>query len=88
MLGSSSHVLGLAEAISLGGLLDQMPGRMVVLGVVGARFEVGSDPGPEVCAGIDRAVSRCTELLAEVGVRERRSSRNERGGDARCTNPE
>lgn len=88
MLGSSSHVLGLSEAIALGGLLDQMPERMVVLGVVGTRFEVGSDPGPEVREGIARAVARCAELLVEVGVAERPSPRDEEGGQVRCTSPE
>ncbi len=50
---SSTHALGLGEAIEIARALDHLPERLIVLGVEGARFEPGSSLSPGVAAAID-----------------------------------
>jgi hydrogenase maturation protease len=57
---SSTHAIGLAEAIELGRALGRLPARLIVFGIEGERFEAGT--------GISRAVAAAAEALA-VAVR-------------------
>ena len=57
---SSTHALGLAEAIELGRALGRLPGRLVVFGIEGERFEAGAE--------VSRAVAAAAEAVA-VAVR-------------------
>jgi hydrogenase maturation protease len=63
----STHHLGLAEAVELARALGRLPGRLVVYGIEGARFDVGERLTPEVEAAVGRVadavreeVERCT----------------------------
>jgi hydrogenase maturation protease len=56
---SSTHSIGLPEAVALGRLLDRLPATLLVYGIEGARFGVGSGLSPEV----DRAASMVVETL-------------------------
>ena len=60
---SSTHALGLGEAIEIARALDRLPERLVVFGVEGTRFQAGSDLSPAVAAAI--------EPVAEAVLRER-----------------
>jgi hydrogenase maturation protease len=57
---SSTHALGLAEAIELGRALGRLPGRLVVFGIEGERFEAGVE--------VSQAVAAAAEAVA-VAVR-------------------
>jgi hydrogenase maturation protease len=54
---TSSHALGLAEAIELGRTLGRLPGRLIVYGIEGERFEAGTELTPAVAAAVE-AVAR------------------------------
>jgi hydrogenase maturation protease len=50
---SSTHALGLAEAIELGRALDRLPERVIVYGIEGERFEAGAALTPAVAAAVE-----------------------------------
>jgi hydrogenase maturation protease len=50
---TSSHALGLAEAIELGRTLGRLPGRLIVYGIEGERFEAGTELTPAVAAAVE-----------------------------------
>ena len=56
---SSTHALGLAEAIELARSLGRLPARVRVLGIEGARFDYGRGLSPD----IEEAVERCTRSI-------------------------
>jgi hydrogenase maturation protease len=63
--GASSHALGLGEVIELARALDRLPGRLIVFGIEGERFDTGA--GLSVPAR--RAVAEAAErVLAELGA--------------------
>jgi hydrogenase maturation protease len=66
MPAGSTHALGVAAAIELGRALGRLPERLVLLGIEGARFEVGAALTPEV--------ERAAEALARE-LRERLGAR-------------
>ncbi len=60
---SSTHALGLAEAVELARSLGRLPRRVVVYGVEGRSFAFGKGLSPEVAVAADRLVdevSGCT----------------------------
>ena len=50
---TSSHALGLAEAIELGRTLGRLPARLLVYGIEGERFEAGMELTPAVAAAVE-----------------------------------
>ena len=59
---SSTHSLGLAEALKLGQRLGELPREVEIVGIEGCRFEVGAPCSDAVLAAVERA---CELLLAE-----------------------
>jgi hydrogenase maturation protease len=53
---TSSHGLGVAEAVALGRVLGRLPGRLVLVGVVGGCFDVGAGLTPAVGGAVPSAV--------------------------------
>lgn len=53
---SSTHVLGLADAVHLARALGRLPKKLTIYGIEAAHFVAGTPPSPEVLAGVDRAV--------------------------------
>jgi hydrogenase maturation protease len=60
---TSTHGLSIATAVALGQVLGRMPTRLVVYGIEAVRFEPGSEPSPEVLAGIERVTHALAEEL-------------------------
>jgi hydrogenase maturation protease len=56
---SSTHALGLAEAIEIARSLGRLPARVRVLGIEGARFDYGRGLSPDV----EKAVEACTRSI-------------------------
>ena len=50
---TSTHAVGLVEAIELGRTLGRLPARLVVYGIEGERFEAGMDLTPAVSAAVE-----------------------------------
>ena len=69
--GTSSHALGMPEAIALGHALGRLPGQLVIYGIEGEHF----DEGPDLSGAVERgAVTAAARICAEVRARQRRSS--------------
>ena len=64
---SSTHALGVADAVELARELDRLPHRLSVYGIEGASFETGEGLSPAVEGTVDALV---TELHAELGGEE------------------
>lgn len=52
----SSHRIGLPEAVALGKALDRLPGRLIVIGIVGTAFGFGYAFSPPVAKSADRLI--------------------------------
>jgi len=52
---TSTHGLGLAEAVALARALGRLPARLVLVGIEGADFSPGRGLGPAVAAGVEAA---------------------------------
>ncbi len=60
--GASTHALALGEVIELARALDRLPGRLLVLGIEGTRFDTG--------AGLSPPVTKATVEAAELVLAE------------------
>lgn len=60
---SSTHAVGLAEAIELARALGRLPARVVLFGLEGRCFDAGSELSPELRALVDPLAER---VLGEV----------------------
>ena len=57
----SSHRVGLPEAVALGRALDRLPGRLIVIGIVGMAFGFGCALSPAVVKSAERLIEHFTE---------------------------
>jgi len=57
----STHGFGVVEAIEMARALDSLPKSLVVYGIEGRSFDIGSDLSPEVVAVVDEVVARALE---------------------------
>jgi hydrogenase maturation protease len=60
---SSTHAVGVAEAIELARALGRLPARVVVYGIEGRRFDAGAPVSPDVVTALDAAADA---VLAEL----------------------
>ncbi len=58
---SSTHAIGVAEAIELGRELGRLPGRVVVYGITGGCFDAGAGLSREVRDALDELARRVLE---------------------------
>jgi hydrogenase maturation protease len=72
LFGASTHHLGLADAVELARALGRLPGRLVVVGIEGARFEAGGTLTPAVAAAVaDAAALVRSEIAPLIAAVER-----------------
>ncbi len=62
---SSTHGMGVAEAIALAHTLDRLPAHLRVYGIEGKRFEVGTNVSPEVMHAVEEVVRRIANEVAQ-----------------------
>ncbi|MGA8805322.1 MAG: hypothetical protein WB866_11580, partial [Solirubrobacterales bacterium] len=63
---SSTHALGVADAVELARELDRLPARLAVYGIEGENFEAGEGLTPAVEATVDVLVGElCHELRVD-----------------------
>ena len=62
---ASTHGLGVAEAIELAYVLNQLPMRLRVYGIEGRRFELGAEISPHVQRAVAEVVGR---LIADLSA--------------------
>ena len=51
---TSSHGFGVSQAIELARSLDRLPPKLLIYGIEGSRFEVGTTPSPRVVAAVEK----------------------------------
>ncbi len=61
---SSTHALGVAEAIELARALDRLPGHTIVYGIEGRSFAAGAPLDPAVERAVDETLTRVVAELA------------------------
>jgi hydrogenase maturation protease len=54
----STHAFGVAEAVKLARVLGLMPARLIIYGIEGRRFDLGSAPSPEVVTAAEELAHR------------------------------
>jgi hydrogenase maturation protease len=65
LAGSSTHALGLAEAVELARALERLPPRLVVYGIEASSFAAGAEAGAEVRAAAEHVAATAAEELAD-----------------------
>lgn len=70
---ASTHGLGVAEAIELAYVLDQLPIRLRVYGIEGRRFELGAEISPQVERAVAEVVGR---IIADLSAPHDRGQPN------------
>ena len=60
---SSTHSLGIAQAIELARLLGCLPSRLLIYGIEGKQFEIGAPPSSPVLQAIERVTQKIVEQL-------------------------
>jgi hydrogenase maturation protease len=63
---SSSHAMGVASSVELARALGRLPDRLVVVGVEGRSFALGSGMSAEVAAAVNPATVTVLEVLADA----------------------
>jgi hydrogenase maturation protease len=63
---TSTHALGLVEAIELARALGRLPARLIVLGIEGERFDAGRALTPAVSVAAAAAVEQALALALEL----------------------
>jgi len=71
-LGGSTQGFGLATVVELGRTLGRLPRRLTIIGIEGARFEMGSPAHPDVQRA---AAAVATRIQASVSVSTAPSAR-------------
>jgi hydrogenase maturation protease len=61
LFGGSTHLLGLAEAVELGRVLEQLPRRLLVVGIEGGSFAMGAG----LTRPVELAVTDAARLVRE-----------------------
>ncbi|MBB5916734.1 hydrogenase maturation protease [Nocardia transvalensis] len=65
---TSSHALGIPDAVPLGRALGRLPHELVVIAVEAARLDLGAGLSAPVAAAVPRAVDAVRAELARAGV--------------------
>jgi hydrogenase maturation protease len=69
LFDTSTHHMGLAEAVELARALDRLPATTIVYGIEGASFDTGETLSPEVEAAAARVAEAVREEVAECTKR-------------------
>jgi len=69
---SSSHALGVADAVKLAARLNCLPPALLMYGIEGRRFGLGPGLSPEVKAAAEAVVERLLQSPRERGPRSNR----------------
>ena len=66
---ASTHLIGVVEAIDLGGAVDMLPDELVVYGIEIDKVGPGVELSPEIDAAADQVVEAIIEELSVIGSR-------------------
>ena len=68
LFASSTHQLGVGEAVELARALAVLPPRLVVFGIEASGFEPGGSLSPEVARAVERAAQAVVEEILDAEV--------------------
>jgi len=68
LASASTHDFGLAQGLVLSRLMDALPQRLVVIGIVGERYAIGDEISPAVDRALKEAADRVTAAIANTGA--------------------
>lgn len=68
---SSTHAVGVGEAIELARALGRLPSRLVIYGVEGGRFKTGAELSPGVAAAVDTVADAVLREASELALGDR-----------------
>ena len=60
---TSTHAMGVADAVELARAMDRLPSRLTVFGIEAADVTLGAAPSEAVVAAVDRLADEINELL-------------------------
>ena len=63
----STHAFGAAEAVEIARALGRLPGKLVIYGIEGTRFEIGGPLSPEVAGAAERLAQEIASREAVMG---------------------
>ncbi len=63
----SSHLFGVAEAIELARLSDELPADMVIYGIEGKAFGYGTEPTAPVAAAMEQVIVEILQRVSRFG---------------------
>ena len=66
----SSHGWGVAEALALGQVLQELPAWLIIYGIEGKEFDPGQEVSPEVAAAIPEAARRIEREILDWLARD------------------
>lgn len=75
---TSTHGLGVAEAIELARVLGRLPAQLTIYGIEGQRFEPDSEISPEMDSAIEEVVHRITDTQLQSALADLSRLRPER----------
>lgn len=64
--GTSSHVLGVGQAIELSRALDKIPDELIVIGVKGVNFQMGEELSPGMRSMIPEIIAYIRKEFAKI----------------------
>jgi hydrogenase maturation protease len=68
----STHTIGISQALELARLMGRLPARLILYGIEGRRFEIGSRPSPEVTEACWQLANRITQFVRPLDAMIRR----------------
>jgi hydrogenase maturation protease len=68
LLRFTTHSFGVAEAIETARLLDNLPKQLLLYGIEGSQFELGTPPSVEVMKAVEKVVEMILERHASLEV--------------------
>jgi hydrogenase maturation protease len=64
----STHHIGIAQALEFGRVLGRLPSRLIVYGIEGRQFSMGSPLSPEVAAACLQVADRIVRLVRSAEI--------------------
>ena len=66
----STHAFGMAEAVEMARMLDELPAHLLIYGIEGKLFKIGKDISPEVQEAIETVINEILEKIKEIQMQE------------------
>lgn len=62
----STHTFSVADAIELSRVLEMLPSRLIIYGIEGENFQIGSDLSPKISDAISEVIDRVLSEISQL----------------------